>query len=70
MAKEGNMDKAAQNHKKSPNHFCTQIPNNTDIQPNIFQNPFLIFLNEQSKAVENILFIVTKKKINRAFFEN
>lgn len=35
--------------------------NNTDIQPNIFQNPVLIFLNEQVKAHENIFFNVTKK---------
>lgn len=67
MAKGGNMYKAAQNHKKSTNHSCTQIANNTDVQPGIFQNPVLIFLNEQFKAHENILFIVTKKKIDRAF---
>ncbi len=64
------MYKAAQNHKKRANHFCTQIANNTDVQPGIFQNPVLIFLNEQVKAHGNILFIVTKKKIDRAFFVN
>lgn len=61
------MYKAAQNHKKSSNHFCTLIANNTDIQPDIFQNPVLIFLKEQFKAHENILFNVTKNKIDRAF---
>lgn len=62
------MYKAAWSNKKSTNHFCTQIANNTDVQPNIFQNPVLIFLNEQFKAHENIVFTVTKKRINRVFF--
>lgn len=61
MAKEGNSNKAAQNHIK------LIMANNTDIQPRIFQNPVLIFLNKQFKAQENNLVIVTKKKLDRDF---
>lgn len=64
MVKEGNMCQEEQNHK-STNHFCTQIANNTDIQPNIFQNPVLIFLNEQFKAHCVHCY---KEKLDRAFF--
>lgn len=39
--------------------------NNTDVQPDIFQNPVLIFLNEQFKAHENIL--LQRKEVDRAF---
>lgn len=55
------MNKAAQNHKKKA---LISIANNTDIQPDFFKNPVLIFFNEQFKAHENILFIATKKKID------
>jgi len=61
---------SAESQKKRAliNHCCSQIANNTDVQPNIFQNPVLIFLNEQFKAHENILFIVTKKKTTQQGF--
>lgn len=45
------MNNAAQNHKKK---VFISIANNTDIQPDFFKNPVLIFLNEQFKAHENI----------------
>lgn len=50
------MYKAAQNHKKIKALIIStpQTANNTDIQPDIFQNPVLIFLKEQFKAHENI----------------
>lgn len=41
---------------KKPHLF---LHSNTDVQPDIFQNPVLIFFNEQFKAHENILFIFT-----------
>lgn len=50
---------------KQTNHFCTQL--NTDIQPNIFQNPVLIFLNEQFKAHETFCSLL--QKVNTAFLE-
>lgn len=46
---------------------CTPVGNNTDLQPNVVQNPVLILLNVPSKAHENTthFVIVTKVDVDR-----
>lgn len=64
--KEGDIYEGAQNHKKKKKRpLIMSTANNTDVQPDIFQNPVLIFLNEQFKAHENIL--LQRKEVDRAF---
>lgn len=64
MEKEGNLSKAVQsNNNKNKKNLIAWMANNADIQPNIFQNPVLIFLN----GTWNICSLLQRKKNQQGF---